>query len=79
MNRTIVIRVDDILHTLVKKRCAKTKTTLTDYIVSLILNDLKDRKPLNFENISVESVISEDSVNEAQKVLLRESGLLREK
>jgi hypothetical protein len=61
---------------LAEKVLAENGMTLKDYIVGLIGNDLKDSKPLSFENISLDSMISEESVKEAQKVLDFVRGLL---
>ena len=69
MDKTIAIRIDAALHKRIKMRLAENGLTLKDYIICLIGNDLKDSKPLNLDNIAIENIISEESINEAQKVL----------
>ena len=69
MDKTIAIRIDAALHKRIKMRLAENGLTLKDYIVCLIGNDLKDSKPLNLDNIAIENIISEESINEAQKVI----------
>ena len=45
------------------------RMTLKKYIICLVLNDLQANMQLYPGNIPVDNIISEDSVNEAQKVL----------
>lgn len=68
MDKTIAIRIDPALHKRISIRRVENGLSLKEYIVGLVANDLKDSKPLTFESASVD-IISEKSIDEAQKVL----------
>lgn len=41
---TLTIRLDEELHTQIKVEVAKRKTTITDYLISLVKRDLSEKK-----------------------------------
>lgn len=69
MEKTLAIRIDDAIHRQIKIRLNEHGMSLKDYIISLILNDLKNKEPLNLKTIPVDDFISEDTIKEAQKIL----------
>ena len=69
MDKTLAIRIDPALHKRIRLRMAENGMSLKDYIVSLVANDLKDSKPLTFESISTVNMISEETLEQAQKVI----------
>ena len=69
MDKTIAIRVDSIFHKQIRMRVAENGMSLKDYIIHLIVNDLKDNEPLLSAKIPADTAISEESIREAQKIL----------
>ena len=76
MDKTLAVRIDAAIHKRIKMRLAENGLTLKEYVLCLIGNDLKDSKPLTFDNIPADIIISEETIKEAQKVLDFASGIL---
>jgi hypothetical protein len=68
---SLAVRIDKTIHRLAKMRATEHKMTLKEYVIYLIMNDVKDNAPINLESVHVptDNKISEESVNEARKVL----------